>query len=53
MALRGGITTGQKSTIQVGQLRLDMYDSANYDLVWRGVAGKTLDPKASQTSGKT
>jgi hypothetical protein len=23
-----------------------MYDSANKDLVWRGVASKTLDPKA-------
>jgi len=39
-------TTGQTSTIYVGQLALDMYDSANHDLVWRGVASKTLDPKA-------
>jgi hypothetical protein len=39
-------TTGQTSTIYVGQLVLDMYDSANRDLVWRGVASKTLDPKA-------
>jgi hypothetical protein len=23
-----------------------MYDSANHTLVWRGVASKTLDPKA-------
>jgi hypothetical protein len=23
-----------------------MYDSANKDLVWRGVASKTIDPKA-------
>jgi hypothetical protein len=23
-----------------------MYDSANHDLVWRGVASKTLDAKA-------
>jgi hypothetical protein len=22
-----------------------MYDSANHDLVWRGIASKTLDPK--------
>lgn len=42
----GGMTTGQTSTIYVGQLALDMYDSANKDLVWRGVASKTLDPKA-------
>jgi Domain of unknown function (DUF4136) len=39
-------TTGQTSTIYVGQLALDMYDSANRDLAWRGVASKTLDPKA-------
>lgn len=40
------ITTTQTSTIYNGQLALDMYDSANHDLVWRGVASKTLDPKA-------
>lgn len=39
-------TTGQTSTIYTGQLGLDMYDSANHSLVWRGVASKTLDPKA-------
>lgn len=42
----GGITTGQTSTIYNGSLALDMYDSAKHDLVWRGVATKTLDPKA-------
>lgn len=42
----GGMTTGQTSTIYVGQLAVDMYDSANHDLVWRGVASKTLDTKA-------
>jgi hypothetical protein len=39
-------TTGQTSTIYTGQLALDMYDSVNKDLAWRGVASKTLDPKA-------
>jgi Domain of unknown function (DUF4136) len=39
-------TTGSTSTIYVGQLALDMYDSANKDLVWRGVVSKTLDAKA-------
>jgi Domain of unknown function (DUF4136) len=39
-------TTGQTSTIYVGQIAVDMYDSANKDLVWRGTASKTLDPKA-------
>jgi hypothetical protein len=40
------MTTGETSTIYSGQLVLDMYDSANKDLVWRGVVSKTLDPKA-------
>lgn len=40
------MTTGQTSTIYVGQLALDMYDSAGKDLVWRGVVSKTLDAKA-------
>ncbi len=31
----GGMTTGQTSTIYVGQLALDMYDSATHELVWR------------------
>ena len=39
-------TSGQTSTIYIGQLAVDMYDSANHDLVWRGVASKTIDPKA-------
>ena len=44
----GGMSTtmGSTSTIYVGQLALDMYDSANRDLVWRGIASKTLDAKA-------
>src|SRR5437762_4992106 len=40
------MTTGQTSTIYTGQLVVDMYDSTNHTLVWRGVASKTLDPKA-------
>ena len=39
-------TSGSTSTIYKGQLSVDMYDSKNKDLVWRGVATKTLDPKA-------
>jgi uncharacterized protein DUF4136 len=39
-------TTGQTETIYVGQLALDMYDSANRDLVWRGLASKTISQKA-------
>ena len=40
------MTTGQTSTIYTGQLAVDMYDSTNHTLIWRGVASKTLDPKA-------
>jgi hypothetical protein len=40
------MTTGQTSTIHIGSLGLDMYDSTKKQLVWRGVATKTLDPKA-------
>ena len=39
-------TTGQTDTIYVGQMAVDMYDSANKDLVWRGLASKTIDEKA-------
>jgi len=39
-------TTGSTSTIYVGQLALDMYDSAKHNLVWRGLASKTIDQKA-------
>ena len=42
----GGMTTGQTSTIYTGQLAVDMYDSKNHDLVWRGVVSKTIDPEA-------
>ena len=34
-------------TIYAGDLGIDMYTPANHKLVWRGVASKTLDPKAS------
>jgi Domain of unknown function (DUF4136) len=39
-------TYGSTSTVYVGQLDLSMYDSRQKKLVWRGVASKTLDPKA-------
>jgi hypothetical protein len=42
----GGMATATSSTIRVGQLDLDMYDSANKRLVWRGTVSKTLDPNA-------
>ena len=40
------MTTGETSTIYVGQIGLDMYDPAAKKLVWRGTASKTLDTKA-------
>jgi hypothetical protein len=39
-------TYGSTSTVYVGQLDLSMYDPAQKELVWRGVATKTLDPRA-------
>jgi hypothetical protein len=42
----GGMTTGQTSTIYVGQLAVDMYAPGSKSLVWRGVASKTIDSKA-------
>jgi len=42
----GGTTNGQASMIYKGQLAVNMYDPANHNLIWRGVASKTLDPKA-------
>jgi len=48
----GGMSTtttyGSTSTVYIGQLDLSMYDPAAKQLVWRGTASKTLDPKAKQ-----
>lgn len=41
-----GISTATTSTLYVGSLALDMYDPTKKQLVWRGTATKTLDPKA-------
>src|SRR3954467_584517 len=40
------MTTGETSTIHIGQIGLDMYAPEAKKLVWRGTASKTLDPKA-------
>jgi hypothetical protein len=40
-------TSGSTTTIYVGELDLDMYQSAMKDLVWRGTATKTLDTKSN------
>jgi Domain of unknown function (DUF4136) len=39
-------TTTTSTTLYVGTLGLDLYDRAAKQLVWRGRATKTLDPKA-------
>ena len=39
-------TYGSTSTVYVGQLDVSMYDPAAKQLVWRGTASKTLNPKA-------
>jgi hypothetical protein len=38
---------GQRTTIQIGELDLDMYDVANKRLVWRAIASKTIDLDAT------
>lgn len=40
------MTTGTTTTIHVGEFALDMYNPATKQIVWRGTATKTLDPKA-------
>lgn len=39
-----GTATATSSTINIGTVVLDMYDSAAKELVWKGTATKTLNP---------
>jgi hypothetical protein len=41
-----GTATVTQETIKTGTLDLDMYDSSNKRLVWRGAVSKTIDPGA-------
>jgi hypothetical protein len=43
----GGMGTATSSTINVGTLGFDVYDSKAKALIWRGAATKTLDEKPS------
>jgi len=43
-----GVTAAQTSTIYIGQLAIDIYDSRNHSLAWRDVASKSIDPKATR-----
>jgi len=40
------MTSGQTTTIHIGEVAVDMYDPATKQIVWRGAASRTLDPKA-------
>jgi Domain of unknown function (DUF4136) len=40
----GGMGTATTSTLTIGSISLDMYDPAKKELIWRGVATKTIDP---------
>lgn len=41
-----GVTTTSVSTLTIGSLALDMYNTSKKELVWRGTATKTLDLNA-------
>jgi hypothetical protein len=41
-----GTTSVSTTTLMVGSIGMDMYDSSEKRLVWRGVATKTIDPGA-------
>jgi Domain of unknown function (DUF4136) len=43
----GGMASATSTTINIGTLGVDIYDSAGKQLVWRGSATKTIDNKAS------
>jgi hypothetical protein len=43
----GGFGTVTSSTLTNASFALDMYDSANKKMIWRGIATKTIDPGAS------
>jgi hypothetical protein len=43
----GGTTTASTSTILIGSVAFDVYDSAAKTLIWRGLASKQIDTKAS------
>lgn len=44
-AMGTGMSTATTSTITIGSLALDMFDTKTKTLVWRGVATKTVEPK--------
>ena len=45
-------TPGQTSTISPGELAVDIYDSTNHCLVWRGVVSRTVELAATPDEQK-
>jgi hypothetical protein len=43
---RAGMTTATTTTLKIGSVGLDMYDASKKQLVWRGIATKTIDEGA-------
>ncbi len=41
----GGMVQGETTTVAVGTLVVSMYDPGRKQMIWRGDASKTLDPK--------
>lgn len=48
----GGITTTTVETIPVGTLVVDVYETANHHLVWRGLAHDTLSENPDKNARK-
>jgi hypothetical protein len=44
----GGMASATSSTINIGDLVIDMYDPGTKQLVWTGTVTKTLDPSSNQ-----
>lgn len=42
----GGMATATTSTVNIGQLVIDMYDPTQKQIVWRGMGSKEIDPTA-------
>jgi Domain of unknown function (DUF4136) len=51
-AYGGGMATATSSTITIGTLGLDFYDRTVKQLVWRGTASKTIDPRRSPKNAR-
>ncbi len=48
----GSTSTVSNDVIAVGSIDLDMFNSVNQQLVWRGIVSKSLDPGATPEKQK-